>query len=214
MRSKLLSEIEEYKDEDKYMVFENGDIVSYKYKQPRVLKGSLTKDGYIAIKLTNGRSARAHRIVAMAFISNPNNLPEVNHIDGNKRNNSVENLEWVSRQENMTHAKETGLLDPSKWSSGADNYQYDKPTPNNKCVAMYDLDGNYLNSFYSLSSACRYINVNTQQASWISKSINHYSGKAFKYQWRFIESIHVQRLSKHNIDELDSILNGVEYTTS
>lgn len=50
-----------------------------------------------------------HRLVAEAFIPNPDGLQEVNHIDGNKQNNCVGNLEWVSRQENITHAWSTGL---------------------------------------------------------------------------------------------------------
>lgn len=50
-----------------------------------------------------------HRLVAEAYLPNPDNLPEVNHIDGNKQNNNMSNLEWVSRQENITHAWSTGL---------------------------------------------------------------------------------------------------------
>lgn len=53
---------------------------------------------------------RIHRLVALAFIPNPDNLPEVNHKDGNKKNNCVTNLEWVSGLENLQHAWNTGLI--------------------------------------------------------------------------------------------------------
>lgn len=64
--------------------------------------------GYLKVGLMkNGKSEkhRVHRLVAKAFIPNPHNLPEVNHIDGNKQNNSISNLEWVTGKENMEHSK-------------------------------------------------------------------------------------------------------------
>jgi len=67
-----------------------------------------TDRGYIAVN-NKGKSAPLHRLVAMAFIPNPQNLPEVNHIDGNKENNTPSNLEWCSRKQNMRHAFSTGL---------------------------------------------------------------------------------------------------------
>ena len=72
------------------------------------IKGKLCRNGYHRIKV--GRKAYgAHRLVAIAFIPNPMNKPDVNHIDGNKENNSVSNLEWVSKKENMLHAVRNGL---------------------------------------------------------------------------------------------------------
>lgn len=69
-------------------------------------------DGYLLTGFCmNGktRSMRVHRIVAEAFISNPDALPHVNHIDGDKKNNRVENLEWVTHRQNKEHAKNHGL---------------------------------------------------------------------------------------------------------
>jgi hypothetical protein len=66
---------------------------------------SLYKDGKAVTK-------KVHRLVAEAFIPNPDSKPCVNHIDGNKLNNSVDNLEWVTHSENMRHAFDTGLAKP------------------------------------------------------------------------------------------------------
>lgn len=70
-------------------------------------------DGYSKIKLYKDKSNKTikiSRLVAIAFLPNYNNLPVVNHIDGNKQNNSVNNLEWVTHSENQKHAIRTGLL--------------------------------------------------------------------------------------------------------
>ena len=74
-----------------------------------------TSDGYHKVDLySNGKrtSVRVHRLVAEAFIPNPNELPQINHIDGNKENNNVKNLEWVNNSQNMIHAYRNGLATP------------------------------------------------------------------------------------------------------
>jgi hypothetical protein len=78
----------------------------------KIAKPSLDQRGYPQIVLSgkHGRlSRRIHRLVACTFIHNKNNKREVNHIDGNKLNNSVNNLEWVSSKENVIHAIKSGL---------------------------------------------------------------------------------------------------------
>ena len=67
---------------------------------------------YLVVSLwknNKGKNFYVHRLVCEAFIPNPNELPEVNHIDGNRQNNHTNNLEWVDRQGNIKHAIETGL---------------------------------------------------------------------------------------------------------
>ena len=93
-----------------YDVTEEGEIISLRYN--RKCKGSIGKDGY---KRFNTRIKQKrytfliHRCVALKYIPNPDDLPEVNHIDGDKLNNSIENLEWVSGSQNMKHAYRLGL---------------------------------------------------------------------------------------------------------
>ena len=88
----------------------------YKIKE-KILKQSDTTTGYKKVELCKDnekrKSFKVHRLVAQAFIPNPNNKPEVNHIDGNKINNNIDNLEWVTSSENSIHAYETGL-NPNK----------------------------------------------------------------------------------------------------
>ena len=82
------------------------------FEKPHILKGNINKCGYILYALSKfGKTEyfTSHRIVASTFIFNLHNLPQVNHKDGNKLNNCVENLEWCSISENIKHAFDNGL---------------------------------------------------------------------------------------------------------
>ena len=81
--------------------------------------------GYSKIELINDnnkdKKVFVHRLVALNFIPNPSNKPQVNHIDGDKNNNNMENLEWCTQSENMKHAFKTGLYVPNPLK-GEDRY--------------------------------------------------------------------------------------------
>ena len=92
-----------------YQISNKGRIKSFKQdKKGKILSLANKKGGYFSFVLQKSgmmsKSTRIHRLVAEAFLPNPHNLPEVNHIDGNKQNNSVENLEWCTRSHNAKHS--------------------------------------------------------------------------------------------------------------
>lgn len=95
-----------------YSVSVNGDIISHVRRKTRMLKQSLMDDGYTRVGLScDGivRYVKVHRIVAIAWIENPDDKQFVNHKDDKKTNNVPRNLEWSTTAENNEHARETGL---------------------------------------------------------------------------------------------------------
>lgn len=116
----------------RYFITEDGEVISKGrlksgnnmngpfsfYTQDKKLKVQINVSGYEVITLTDchgkNRTYLIHRLVAMAFVPNLDNKPQVNHIDGNKTNNTAANLEWVTSQENVLHSYITGLASNSE----------------------------------------------------------------------------------------------------
>ena len=101
------------KNFEDYGITDEGKVISYKYQTPRIMATYYQASGYENIKLCKNNQTThklIHRLVAEAFIPNPNNLLEVNHKDGNPKNNKLENLEWCTDSENKIHAYKNGLM--------------------------------------------------------------------------------------------------------
>ena len=92
-------------------------VGKYAIKKGRILKLQISKKGYLQctlmIKPCVKYNTGVHRLVAMAFIPNPNNYPQVNHMNGIKKDNHVSNLEWITNKDNQIHAINNGLTKPN-----------------------------------------------------------------------------------------------------
>lgn len=100
--------------ENLYEVSSFGNIRNKKRKT--ILKPTLSKFNYLFVKLSKDNKTKNflnHRLVALSFLENINNLPQVNHIDGNKLNNNISNLEWCTASYNIRHAIKLGIMSPS-----------------------------------------------------------------------------------------------------
>lgn len=96
--------------ENLYSISEDGAVFSY-YSNFELKQ--FMRNGYKAVCLVSDKKKKfknIHRMLAEAFIENPLNKSQINHIDGNKTNNSLDNLEWATPSENITHAHKTGLI--------------------------------------------------------------------------------------------------------
>ena len=99
----------EWPRDPRIKVSDKGNVVSYKRGAGRPLKVWHNNCGYQLVAAGPKRTYLVHRLVAETWIPNPNHYEEVNHINGDKDDNSVENLEWTTHGENMRHAFRTGL---------------------------------------------------------------------------------------------------------
>lgn len=146
---------------EKYKIFENGEILNLKTNKK--LKKILDKDGYITVRKFFGTN-KLHRILAICFIPNPENKPLINHKNGIKNDNRLENLEWCTYSENTKHAFNLGLIKPIK---GIKN-------KNSKKIYVFDREGKFLEEIYSLNSCAEKFNISKATISYqvVLKTIN------------------------------------------
>lgn len=101
-----------------YQVSNLGRIKCLRRKEPIIMRPSADSNGYYRLKLTGRdgkfKSYKVHRLVAQAFIPNPHNLPQINHIDENPANNRMNNLEWCTNKYNCNYGKRTKRISDSQ----------------------------------------------------------------------------------------------------
>lgn len=132
-------------------------------RKGKILKGKIRSNGYASVHLSiNGKTKwlNRHRIVALAFLPNPNNYPVINHKNEDKTDNRVENLEWCTIAYNTNYG-----------NANAKRSKYHLNNPKlSKGVSQYDINGNFIRNYPSIKEAERVTGVDSSQ---IGKCCNH-----------------------------------------
>ena len=150
-----------------YDITKEGVIINLKTN--RKYKGTIANNGYLIFNTKINKKKYnwlVHRLIAIKYIPNPNNYPIINHIDGNKLNNSIDNLEWCTCSHNIKHAFNTGLKKPS-----------------GKTVLQIDANTHkIINIFKSAKEAERITGINHSLISRVCRGIGKTAGN---YKWKY-----------------------------
>ena len=175
-----------------YGISKDGNV--YSFRSDIELKKAMRPNGYLFVTLYKNKKPyriSVHRLVAITFIHNPERKLEVNHKDGNKTNNNVSNLEWVTASENEIHKYKLGYINHFKGKHHSEkakqkmhewqqlHKRIGKDNANSKKVLCVELNKEYS----SLSDAERSLGICTSN---ISKCLNGRGNTAGGYTWRFI----------------------------
>ncbi len=160
----------EYPNNTNYIVYDDGRIYSKRFK--KFLTPKLNWDGYHRIQIWKDNKCHMvgwHRIVAETFLDNPYNKPVVNHKNGIKTDNRVENLEWCTQSENIQHS----------WKNGFSKSNYNHPF--NKSIICINLDTEEIEIFISVSETSRKLGISRCTITKSIKDHKPYKNYLFKF---------------------------------
>lgn len=171
-----------------YQVSNTGKVRSLNYrrsKKTKILKQHTNKYGYKLIglnKMGKRTGYAVHRLVAICFISNPNNLTEVNHKDENKTNNTVWNLQWCDRTYNNNYGTRK-----EKVSCNMVGKNKGKNSSKAKPILMFTLNGTFIKRFDCIADACEYLGKNINSSGNISNCAKAKPGheSCYGYKWLY-----------------------------
>ena len=179
------------KDFEDYTIDEIGNVFSI--RKNKYLKQTINRNGYCKVTLQKDKYKKTfsvHRLVAQAYLKNYSNTLQVNHINGIKIDNRVENLEMVTAKENMQKAVEIGLFDKCKEiqrknaiKNNLGKYHILASESAKKRVAKYDKNNNLIQVYNSITEASRKNNINITS---ISYSANGKRKTGGGYIWHFV----------------------------
>lgn len=166
-----MEEWKNIRNHSRYEISNLGNVRNIKTKY--VLKGRLSKSGYLQVSIRNDLTGKQenqyiHRLVAFHWIDNPKNKKEVNHKDGNKLNNSVDNLEWVTSSENQIHRQK--VLRKNKTSQ--------------RKIGRYDKDNNLLQEYDSILSAAKSFGKSRVN---IDNVLQGKQKTAYSFIWKYLD---------------------------
>ena len=162
---------------DRIIYYRNGNPRgSCKHEKGRIISQHISNSGYYNVPLRKNKIRKfyfVHRLVAQTFLDNPENKPQVNHIDGNRLNNQVSNLEWATRSENVNHALRTGLLHGLRGDL----------SPHKVAVLQYEKDGTFVREWSCMADAARFLNGTKAgiYSACRQKNCKTYKGYIWKY---------------------------------